>query len=126
MLWAELKSLREMAGEAFTTLTEAQEAAEPFKRAFWEAHEEAGRMVKKLNAYPDQCTRADVLAAYDRRVEAGIAYAPIKQRVKDLSRWHRDVQKELRNIEDELHGEEPQPEEIQSVRVLVQGDLFGD
>lgn len=92
---ADLKALEKAALEA---VTEAEEDVAPYNQAFWNCTD----IIRQLLSDRDQgvvVTKDELMAAYDRRMEAGVERNPFKKALQEAERFYKAVTKELKEAE---------------------------
>lgn len=90
----EIGRLRASLAMARRTRDEARELAHPFELEFRIAHNRLVALPQRPNVSKE--TR---LAAYDTRLQAGHAWHPYRQLVRDAERWIKACEEELKNYD---------------------------
>jgi hypothetical protein len=79
--------------QALIHISQARQTQDPFEAAFWEAHRD---LAAAYEAHHTQgaLTRDQLFEAYDRRMEAGYAWNPSRQKLNISLVWLKALQKE--------------------------------
>ena len=86
--------------KALAEISQARDHAAPFERAFWNAH----RDLESATMGKSALTKDELLACYDRRLEAGHAWWPYRRRLDAATDWLKELQKEIKEC-DRLLGD---------------------
>ena len=88
---------------AVGAIARAREAQAPYEAAFWSAHQALAEAWEACHVH-NVLTKEALFRAYDRRMEAGYAWHPSREKLRAAQDWLKAVQKEADEASQELGG----------------------